>query len=255
MDDLIAGLKLWPYYCRLGYDDISQRYVRTALGPFWMIITSGVWIFMMALVSAGLFKQRLVDAFPFVATGMYAWIFMNTCFAEATHAILGQSWLLTAAALPRSFHIWRTVVRMTIIILHYVPVLLAILVFCQKWPTVHYLVLIPSLVCFIWLGLWLSLLLGPLALRFRDLPHVVTTLCAAVPLLSPIVWPKEALNGYSWIADVNPVFHFIELIRAPLLGAWPTAANWGIVTVVNIVGLICGYATFVSTKSRLALWA
>ena len=83
----------------------------------------------------------------------------------------------------------------------------------------------------------------------------MTTLCAAVPLLSPIVWPKEALNGYSWIADVNPVFHFIELIRAPLLGAWPTAANWGIVTVVNIVGLICGYATFVSTKSRLALWA
>ena len=68
-------------------------------------------------------------------------------------------------------------------------------------------------------AVWVGLLLGLLCARFRDIPPMITNLVQVALFLTPIMWKKEMLGRYEWThADLNPFHHFIEIVRAPLLG-------------------------------------
>jgi ABC-type polysaccharide/polyol phosphate export permease len=56
--------------------------------------------------------------------------------------------------------------------------------------------------------------------------------------ITPIIWPADLLRSrqLSWVVDFNPFYHFLEIVRAPLLGnpiAWST---WIVVFLVTIGG-------------------
>lgn len=252
--DLARGLALWPFFGRLGVDDIRQRYVRTALGPFWMILSSAVWIFVMAVMAAGLFGQDLSKTFPFVAAGLYAWIFISIALAEGCHVFLAQQSLLTTLPLPASFFLFRYLTRVAISMLHYIPILLVILVACAVAPSWSWAGMAPALLAFLALAFWLGLVLGILSLRYRDVPHLVGTVSAALPIVSPIAWDKEFLKAHHWLADLNPVYHFVEIFRAPALGQPPPVTSWLVVVLLNIAGIAIGLCAFARHRTKLALW-
>lgn len=254
IDDLRRGLGLWPFFGRLGLDDIRQRYARTALGPFWMILSSSLWIFVMAMVTASLFGQDLSVAFPFVAAGMYAWLFISVGLSDGCTVFIAQQWLLVSHTLPISFHLFRYLVRATITILHYIPILLLILIVCGRWPSAEMLWSVPALAMFIVLSAWLGAVLGVISMRYRDVPHIVTTVSSALPIVSPIAWDKELLKSSHWLADLNPIYHFVEIFRAPLLGKGVPTVSWMVVIAINALGVALGLFLFARSRTRLAMW-
>lgn len=254
LGDLRRGIKLWPFYSRLGLDDIRQRYVRTAIGPFWMIINSSVWILVLAMISASLFKQDLSKTFPFVAAGMYGWLFISACLSESCYTFLNHSWLLTTSALPVSFHLYRHLVRISVTFLHYIPMLLCILMICGVWPSLMTLWLIPVVLSFIVLALWLGVVLGILTMRYRDVPHMVTTVASILPIVSPIAWSRDLLQQYLWLADFNPIYHFVEVLRAAALGTAVPWTSWIAVMAVNACGLCIAFVLYVKQRTRLVMW-
>ena len=42
--DLLSGVRAWPLWTMLGWNDIRQRYRRSVLGPFWITISVAVFI-------------------------------------------------------------------------------------------------------------------------------------------------------------------------------------------------------------------
>jgi len=73
----------------------------------------------------------------------------------------------------------------------------------------------------------LSIVVAICCARYRDLPPVVASLLQVLFFLTPILWQPGALRSYAWVVNVNPLFHWIEVIRGPLLGRWPGAASYG----------------------------
>ncbi len=254
IDDFRRGLALWPFFGRLGIDDIRQRYVRTALGPFWMIISSAMRILVMAMLTARLFGQDLSKTFPFVAGGMYAWLFIASPMSEATGVYISQQWQLNSLTLPTSFQIWRYMVRVCITILHYLPVLAVILVISGVHLSWHMLWSLPALLAFVVMALWLGTVLGPLSMRYRDIPHIVTTIMSAIPIISPIAWDRDFLKSHHWIADLNPVYHFVEIFRGPLLGKPIAVESWLVVIAINLGGLALAMMVFAKSRTKLAMW-
>lgn len=63
----------------------------------------------------------------------------------------------------------------------------------------------------------LSLLVGRLSARFRDIPLIVSNMLQVVLFMTPIMWRADALNS-RWIAEINPFYYMLELVRNPLLG-------------------------------------
>ena len=88
-------------------------------------------------------------------------------------------------------------------------------------------------------GFWISILLGMLSARFRDVPPIVASLLQVGFFLTPVFWPIEALRDWAPIAAFNPIFAAIDVVRAPLLGIPPGADSWTIL-LISTVPLIAG---------------
>ena len=79
-------------------------------------------------------------------------------------------------------------------------------------------------------GLWVTLLFGIIATRFRDIPPVVSSFMQLFFTMTPIIWTPDLLAGgepgstkyvVEQLAKLNPFYHFIEIFRAPLVGGGP----------------------------------
>src|SRR5262245_33272407 len=71
--DVIQGVKLWPLWGTLGWNEILQRYRRSMLGPFWLTISMAVMVVALGVVYAELFKQKIDDFVPFFCLGILLW--------------------------------------------------------------------------------------------------------------------------------------------------------------------------------------
>jgi ABC-type polysaccharide/polyol phosphate export permease len=116
------------------------------------------------------------------------------------------------------------------------------------------LLAIPGMLLVMLNQIWLSIVIGILATRFRDITQIVVTTIQISMFATPIMWPVSAIPGARIIADVNPFFHLIELVRAPLLGDVAEPLSWIVVIVMCILGY--GLATIALTRAspRLVYW-
>ena len=71
---------------------------------------------------------------------------------------------------------------------------------------------------------------------------------------TPILWQVETLKNRTYLAEMNPVFHWIEIIRAPLLGHLPSVSNylWSLASLVVLFILATYYLG--RYRSRIAYW-
>ena len=78
LTDITSALKRHHLVGVLGWQDVRQRYRRSALGPFWITIGMAVMIATIGIVFGQIFKTPLYDFFPFLAIGTILWSFMST---------------------------------------------------------------------------------------------------------------------------------------------------------------------------------
>jgi ABC-2 type transport system permease protein/lipopolysaccharide transport system permease protein len=90
--------------------------------------------------------------------------------------------------------------------------------------------------------------------RFRDIPQIVASVVQIVFFLTPIMWKPEFLGQRSYLVAVNPFFHLIEMVRAPLLGHSPSLENCAAVGTITAINLAIAAAFFVNYRSRIAYW-
>ena len=90
--------------------------------------------------------------------------------------------------------------------------------------------------------------------RFRDIPQIIASFIQIVFFVTPIMWKPEVLRGHVYIADVNPFYHLIEIVRAPMLGAVPSDLNYAVVLAVTVLNLIVAIAFFARFRFRISYW-
>jgi lipopolysaccharide transport system permease protein len=72
--------------------------------------------------------------------------------------------------------------------------------------------------------------------------------------VTPIMWKPELLRGRAYIADLNPFYHLLEIVRAPLLGGLPSANSYLAVLLITLINLIFVSAFFARFRSRISYW-
>ena len=103
--------------------------------------------------------------------------------------------------------------------------------------------------------LWIVLLLGLLSTRFRDIPQLVSNIVQVAFFVSPILWKADMLGAKARLAaDLNPLYHFMEIVRAPLLGESIRGDSWIVAAGLLIVGWTLTFFAFVRLRSRVAYW-
>ena len=244
--DLGAGWRqrsLWGY---LGWQDIKQRYRRSVLGPLWISISMGVIATAMGIHTF----------LPYVATGLLIWNFVNGCILEGSEVFIANEGLIRFLPAPISLHVYRLLWRQTLFFLHNLVIWLLLVIIFPQPLSATVLLALPAFLLLVLNGLWCALLAGIIATRFRDIPPIIASLTQLLFFMTPIVWSYERLksNPLAAYVELNPVMHFVEILRQPLLGQPIVWRHWAVVGVITVVGCAVSLVCLRNYRSRVAYW-
>lgn len=251
LKDGICSIYIWPM---LGWQEIKQRYRRSALGPFWLTISTGVMIAGMGPLYGRLLGQDVAAYLPYLGVGMIAWFFIANLINDSCNAFISAGGYIQQIKLPLTVHILRVVYRNLIIFAHNLVIVALVLLLYQ--PKIGWsMLLMPLGVLLIAVnGVWLGMLLGLLGARFRDIPQIVASVVQVAFFLTPVMWKTEMLGKYSWAAHANPLTHFLDIVRMPLISGPQSLTPWLVVLAITVVGFAVALAMFSRFRARIAYW-
>ncbi len=254
LSDLIAGFTRAWMWSALAYQDIKLRYRGSLLGPFWITLTNLVMLVAMGTIYAALFKMEVSTYIPFLMTGLLVWQFLSTVVNESCVTFTAAQDIIQQVPLPFSIQAYRTVYRNLLVLAHNAVIIPFGLLLFRVPVNWHVLEIFPGLLVLCINGLWVSLLLGTISTRFRDVPPIVANAVQVVFFITPIFWPIDAVGEWKHLLVLSPVFAAIDVVRAPLIGEAPSPFSWPILLVCTVVGMAFGLGLFIRFRERIAYW-
>lgn len=255
LDDVRQGFARHDLWLLLGWHDIRQKFRRSLLGPFWLTISTAIMLVALGFVYATLFKMDLNVYFPFLAAGIVTWTMLSSLVIEGCQTFIGSESMIKQIRLPFTVHAFRVVWRNILVFMHNIVIVVVVVLIFARWPSaLSMLCLFGGLVLILLNGVWICLLLGLVCTRFRDMPPMVGSLIQLVFFVTPIIWHPSLLAGRQRIVNFNPFYHFIELLRAPMLDSIPTAATWMAVLGITAGGWLVTVLVYWRYRRRIAYW-
>lgn len=252
--DLWRGLRSYDMWGRFAVHDIRQRFRRSVLGPFWFTLSMGIMVGALGLVFGTLFQQDPRDALPHIATGLIFWGLLTSCVSEGTTIFIGNESYIRNVPLPLSVHVYRMIARNVIILGFNMVIYLLVLMFFGINPGWSVFLAVPGLILFLINVSWVALAAGILSTRYRDIPQVITNLIQVVFFVTPVFWSVETLPSRPAFVHFNPVYHLLEVVRAPLLGHFASQESWIFVGTLTIAGLAVTAYLYRRAYARIAYW-
>lgn len=238
----------------LGWQEVRLRYRRSTLGPLWITLGTGALVAGMGPLYGRLLNQDSSTYLPYLAIGLVVWAFLSALVNDSCNAFIHAESMIKQVKLPFSIHVLRLVWKNVIMFAHNLLVVLAVLVFVpQDWGW-NLLALPVALLLIALNAWWIGIFLGMAGARFRDIAPIVASLVQIMFFLTPVLWPLEQLGRYRWAGLYNPLYHFIEIFRAPLLGKPIAPETWLAVLCVTLGGWLLTLLLFGRYRGRIAYW-
>jgi len=254
LHDIREGLSAVHIWWQFGWHDVKQRYRRSVLGPFWLTISTGVMVGALGFLYARILNQDVRDYLPYLAIGLIIWQFLSTTIGESCQSFISADALIKQIRAPLTVHVLRMLCRNFLIFLHQALILVVVVVLFSPGSLLQLIWIPLGLIAIMANMIWIGLVLGPLCARFRDIPLIVQNLLQMMFFVTPILWKRDVLGSRSWIADWNPLYHFIELVRVPILMGQVPTRSWVFVLSTLLVGTTIALPIFARTRGRIAYW-
>lgn len=252
--DVREGLRLWRLAWSLGWFDIRLRYRGSMLGPFWLTISTGVMVGALGFLYSALFHMPLRDYLPYLALSQVLWGYLHALASDSGSVFTEAEAVIRSIRMPFFVLAIRVLVRDSLVLAHNLLVIAVVFLALRVWPGTAALLAIPALPVWILDALALTLLLGGVCARFRDIQPIVNSAFQIAFFVSPVIWKAEQLGSRAVWLPLNPFYDLLEILRAPLLGQVPSAAVWAGALGYSAVLWTVSWLFFVRARGRIAFW-
>jgi ABC-type polysaccharide/polyol phosphate export permease len=252
--EILAGFRAWRVWTILGWDDIRQRYRRSVLGPFWITLSMGIFILLLGVIYGRLFHMDLSTYLPYLSVGYIVWGFMSAVTNDSCGAFHEGSRIIKQIKLPYMTYVLRTVWRNFIVFLHTIVIFVPVAIYFKVVPDWSTFLAIPGLVLVVVNVTWVAATLAIVSTRYRDIQPIVGTAVQLMMFATPIMWPVSSLGNATIIAEINPVYHLIEIVRSPMLGVAPESRSWLVAGGLAAAGSLLAAGLLVSKSRRIVFW-
>lgn len=227
MNYIIKGLKdyyesilkplSWLY---LGYMDITLKYKRTLLGPWWVTLGICMIVGVLSTVWPHILSTDFNFFIPYFSIGFVIWNWFSSTILESTSSLIESENLIKQIRIPISTHLLRCSIRNFISFGHN-SVLILIVIYIYNL-NIDFKVLIfytfPSLLLIFFSLNSIGIILGIFALRFRDFNNISFFILQILFFFTPIIWHPSILNKSSYFLEFNLIYYWVDIIRQPILG-------------------------------------
>lgn len=231
----------------LAWRDIKVLYAQTILGFMWAILQPLIQIVIFTVIFGKVAKVS-TDGMPYIlfsSVAIIPWTYMSQSMTASSQSLISNQNMLGKVYFPRLIFpltpILSKLVDFTISIVLIVGVMIWYDV-TPKWNLFLFPLFLAMMICIsAGVGMWLS----AMAIRFRDVKHIMPFVIRMLMYSAPIVYSASSIpDHYRLLYSINPVVGVIEGFRACILGV---AIPWQFIwpgTCTAIILLISGMAYF-----------
>jgi len=234
--------------------EFAARYLQSALGALWALLTPLAMIAIYTLVFANVMGARLPgsdDRFAYsiyLCAGLLPWTYFSEVLLRALNVFREHAPLLKKVSFPRSVLPVALLCSATLNFAIIFGLFLLLLVALGRFPGWAVLALLPLLALQQAFALGLGVLLGVLNVFFRDVGQLVGVVLQFWFWLTPIVYSATVLpaRARGWL-DWNPLTALVDAYQRILLnGTWPSwsALRWHALAALAL----CALAAFAFSR-------
>lgn len=256
LEDVWSGILKLKVAIWLASEDMRSRYTRSALGPWWNILSNMIFIGAMAITFGSLFGQPLQTYLPYLVASIACWNFISGTVADSPMSLVRGQGIIVSYSLPLSTQIFRLVSDKAFLFAHFMVVyVLVLLVMGYGMNFLNLLMFIPAIIIYLSFAVGIGLGFGVIGARYRDIHPAVNSIMIMAFLLTPVFWNKVTLGPKShWIVDFNPLFHLLEIGRNPLLGKPVDPLHWYAAIGIAVLSLLIGGAFYAGMRRKIYYW-
>jgi ABC-2 type transport system permease protein len=265
MTDFLTGLSSYQLWSTLAWNDVQRTSQRTRLGVILRVIGFFIIGAGLGLLYARIFGRPPDLYVPYIAAGFMCWSFITAPLAGGgLNILISNKGLLTQIQLPITTCTMQFVCRQVYIFgLELIAYYLILLVF-RIYPETKlvafffgFLLITCSIVA------WATIA-GLLGVFQRWMLEIMPPIIRMLFFITPIIWiPTMLTEGDagnvagkaslgSFIILLNPFYHYLEVLRGPLIGNESSPLSWSVVVVTTVVSLAFALILLGRTK-KLAL--
>jgi len=240
---------------------LGNRYKRTYLGPWWITITTLLFVFGLSQLRIGLRGGDLKASLAYVGLGFIIFGLIIGGLQSGASVFAGGGNTMLTSRLPISSLILRNNFEQFLDFLHDAVAILVIIIFFDiafSWRWIESLLAVALIVLSsLGVGMWL----GPLANRFRDVAPLVSAFIRILFFLTPIFWSIDMVsaNGREYLAWYNPLTYQLLAFRDPILGSTHNPpfgiTALGMTAILALVNLVIGFIVFSKYRTQQVYWA
>ncbi len=245
---------MWRVWSSWAWLDTKRAYRRSLLGSLWVTISQALFVIGLAIIFSTIFNVEIREFTLYVAGGIVGWNFINSFVRDGAVTFVSAGSQIRSYNLPLSLYVFRLGAKNFLNFLHILVIPIGVIAFFQMEVSPLILMSLIGIAAIFINGIWVSLLLAPMCVRYRDLVPIIQTTMQMLFFLTPVFWRADALSARMQIAYYNPFYHFLELFRAPLLGYMPSATNYLVVFWFTVLGSLAGVIVFSRYRHRVAYW-
>ncbi|WP_082392972.1 ABC transporter permease [Nocardia arizonensis] len=260
--DFRDGFSQRELWLSLGWQDIKQRYRRSVLGPFWITIATGLQAAAMGILYATLLDQPLSQYLPYVTVGLIVWNVIQASILEGSEVFIANEGLIKQLPSALSVHVYRLVWRQFLFFAHNMVIYAALLLAFGVWQNLNWASLLaaPAMLLLFLNAMWVSIVFGIFSTRYRDIAPILSSTTLMLFVLTPVMWTTKTLQTQvgagerARLVEIIPTFHYLEIVRAPLLGEPQALRHWVVVGTITVVGWVIAVLAMKQFRSRVPYW-
>ncbi len=232
--------------------DLKVRYKRSVLGLMWTMLNPLLMMAITTIVFSNLFRTN-IENFPiYMLSGYLVWGFFSQATSGAASSVLDNAALTRRIYVPPAlFPLATTIAACVNLSVSFVPLLLLMILTRStfSWALVALPIAILPAIAFAY---GLGLILAASSVFFHDTLYTYQVFLTAWMYLTPIFYPRNIVPAeWATLFELNPIFHFVELVRAPIYyGSLPDISHVLIGTGYGLGVLVVGWRYFESTRRQ-----
>lgn len=190
-------------------------------GPF---LSTALHMAILGTVMSIVFEEPVQDFIPYFGLSFAVWQTLSAAIARMANA---SERAVRYLAFPRLSSLIIYVVDAHDYLLGLgARVLSSVLIIALINPAILLSANVPALLAGVMLASLAVIIWSPILTvifnTFRILRGFLAQILLLIFLVTPVFYSVDRFSEHRWVADINPVFHVIEAIRAPVLhGTWP----------------------------------
>lgn len=266
--DLGEGLALWRAWLLFAFGNVTRPYRRTFIGPLWEPVGLLLMVLMLGPLYSRAFNMPFETYMIYLASGWTAWQFVSGFISTGAGTLTQAIGMMQQSRLPLSLFFLETLATEFFEFLMKAALVVLLILAFDAPVNQNTLLVLPGLALLLFTGLGLIVAFGLLCARFPDFRPVVQIAMRLAFFVTPILWHADVLSGPAGdtlvpggssvrtaYVDLNPLYHLLELVRAPMLGDAPSAHTWGFCAWLALAVWALAAALFVRWRGRVVYWA